>query len=729
MGERVQDKGEDLLEVSFEDPVASTLILKHRSLYAIFDNHGNIDSGVASDRGLYSDCTRYLNRYRLTLEDGPEFLSLNAQVTPDNDLVVSDLTNAPFLNGEETIGMGAIHLHREAILYDRQLLERITVHNHRNLALTLRLRLEWDADFSDLFGIRGVDNQNTGQILKSKEPRLVSYRGADQIERATRLAVHGDVEVDYRRGAALIEIALEPGEESVFVITATCCLSAPSEESACEPREISFGEARKAAKQWASEFTAATARLQTPRDRFQKWMDQSWADLRMLTTETPWGLIPYAGVPWFCAPFGRDSLLAARQLLTFAPEVAKGTLRFLAAHQAEEFCAETEAEPGKIIHEMRSGEYVNLGRVPYGRYYGSVDSTSLFVWLLSETIARTADQDLLIELEPALEAALKHLFREMNGDSFIYYDNRSKSGLIHQGWKDADDAVFHQDGSDGEAPIALCEVQAYTYAALRGAARLYQLLENHGEVRRLEATATRLQERFLSEFWLPELGSHGFAALALDRNGPCRVMSSNAIHSLLFGIYPDDIAKQLIESYRSSDLFSGWGVRTVAPDTIRYSPLSYHNGSVWPHDSALCMAGLSRFGEQDDAARIFAALFDASENFAFRLPELMSGYLRRTHATTPIRYPNACSPQAWAAGSVFLMLEAALGLEIDAAGLRVIFHRPWLPEWIGTLHIHDLPVGPHRVSFQLKHRASSLDLSVLSGSEPSPVSFEVHNQP
>jgi glycogen debranching enzyme len=479
-------------------------------------------------------------------------------------------------------------------------------------------------------------------------------------------------------------------------------------------RAESYEASLVAAAGRVAERQTRAAEIYTSNESFNDWVNRSRADLDMLVSETPHGLYAYAGIPWFSTAFGRDGIITALECLWLDPTLAAGTLRFLAANQATALDPRADAEPGKILHETRKSEMAALGEVPFARYYGSIDSTPLFIMLAAAYHARTGDLDLIRAIWRNIEAALGWMseFGDIDGDGFLEYSRQSVNGLVNQGWKDSADSIFHDDGTLAEAPIALAEVQAYAYAAYCGAAGLATLL---GEARRatvLKQKADRLRENFESAFWIEALGTY---ALALDGDKrPCRVRASNAGHVLLGGLTDPQRAARVAETLMGDDFFSQWGVRTIARGEARYNPLSYHNGSVWPHDNALIAMGFARYGLRQPLMRLLTGMFDAALFLELRrLPELFCGFARR-RGSGPTGYPVACIPQAWSSAAVFAMLGATLGISFDASAREIRFVRPALPPWLTEVTLTNLRLGEAAVDLVLRRSQDSVALHVLS---------------
>ncbi len=604
------------------------------------------------------------------------------------------------------------------MLWKGQCVERIRVANYSLRRLEVPIAIRIDADFKDVFEVRGTRRLGCGERLPdvTSPDYQMRYRGLDGTERRTRIRWSQSPDT-VAPGYVAFVIGLEPRASAVLELMIGC-------ETASDVRPVvSFEEVMPAARAALAMHPEDTCMVHTSNATFNRWLTRSIADLQMLMTETPFGVYPYAGIPWYSTPFGRDGLITAFELLWVAPRVARGVLAFLANTQATTHAEADEMQPGKIIHEMRGGEMAALGEVPFGRYYGSADATPLFVMLAWAYYERTADRSFIDNLWPHITLALEWMetYGDLDGDGFIEYARHGEKGLIHQGWKDSYDSVFHADGELAEGPVAICEVQAYAYAAWMAGARLASV---RGDARgdQWNSRAERLRTRFEAAFWCESLGTY---ALALDKHKrPCQVRTSNPGHCLFAGIVPEDKAERVRTTLMNDTSFAGWGIRTVAAGQARYNPMSYHNGSIWPHDNAVIAAGFSRYGHTRSASRLLDAMFDLSAAVDLhRLPELICGFERRGDEH-PTLYPVACAPQAWAAGAVYLLLAAALGLAIDARSKRLSFSRAKLPRDVDWIELSNLSVGdatldlrleshPHDVGVTVLHRAGDVEISSI----------------
>ncbi len=479
------------------------------------------------------------------------------------------------------------------------------------------------------------------------------------------------------------------------------------------PTLLRFNDARQAAEAALERYKAWSCHLDTSSEQVNGWLNRAVSDLQMMTTERATGPYPYAGVPWFNTPFGRDGIITALECLWLRPELARGVLGYLASTQAPDIIPEQDAEPGKILHETRNGEMAALGEMPFGEYYGSVDATPLFVVLAGAYYERTNDRRFIEALWPHIEAALSWVenYGDRDGDGFVEYQRLSAEGLLHQGWRDSDDAVFHADGRLAEGPIALCEVQGYVYAAWRAAATLAEMLGDAHRAALCSGNADVLWEKFDRAFWCDELSTYA-AALDGDKR-PVRVRTSSAGHCLFSGIVHPQRVRPLARTLLSPASFSGWGIRSIPTTEVRYNPMAYHNGSVWPHDNALIAWGLARHGLGELALQIWNGMFAAGLDFDLhRMPELFCGFAREP-GESPVPYPVACAPQAWAAASVFLLLRACLGLEISAPQGHIHFNSPRLPSSLTELRIHNLEMAGTSVDLLLVRHEEGIGVNVL----------------
>jgi glycogen debranching enzyme len=672
-----------------------TRVIKHGDSFGVFDHSGMIHQGGMGELGLYHDNTRFVSAFEIAVERRRPML-LNSTVRRDNVLNV-DLANPDLPDRPDPLARDTVHMFATSFLWDRGWHARLRLQNYAQGPVELELSMLFDADFADVFEVRGVRRLRTGTrrapVLDHTQV-VLGYDGLDGVYRATRLAF-SPAPVSLSGNRASFAVRLAPRAEATIDVRVSFELSGDT----AHDLEFTAAHARAVAAFEASKRLGTT--LATGNVRFDEWIERSASDLQMMVTDTAHGPYPYAGVPWYSTTFGRDGIITALETLWIDPAIARGVLAFLAATQATELDRERDAEPGKVIHEARGGEMAALGEVPFGQYYGSVDATPLFVVLAGAYWRRTRDRELLEAIYPNIERAVGWIedYGDLDGDGFVEYLRRSSRGLSSHGWKDSFDAISHADGELVTGPIALCEVQGYAYAARRAAAELARAMGRPARADELERDAEALRVSFERAFWLDELGTY---ALALDGDKrPCAVRASNAGHCLFAGIASPARAASVVERLLDDRAFSGWGIRTLEMGEARYNPISYHNGSVWPHDNALIAMGMARYGHKHACARVLAALFEATVHFdLLRIPELFCGFRQRPHEG-PTLYPVACAPQAWAAGAVFMLIEACLGIELDAASSEIVFNRPILPRSIARLALRGLEINRARVDLDL----------------------------
>ncbi|MEB3196072.1 MAG: amylo-alpha-1,6-glucosidase [Candidatus Sericytochromatia bacterium] len=682
-------------------------VISQTGMFLVSDEAGGLYEGCRCGTGLYFQDTRFLSGWRWQLEGTmPTLLSFSADRNfqarielMNGHLVLPDGRQIP----QESIYVSVNRLIQEVVH------ERLEVVNFNPDAVTLRLSCTFSADFSDMFEVRGAFRGERGRYFKPKiagEEAVLAYQGADGVFRSTRvrfsqvpqslelpagLRAPGfiatfDLSIPGRGGHACLETVIAPrlgGQES------------PDLSATFQDRHHQLSEAQR-------ERLARHTHLSSDHEIYDLVLRRSVLDLETLTSAQPLsGPLIAAGIPWFACPFGRDALIAAYQTLLLGPELAQGTLRFLARHQGREVNDFRDEEPGKILHELRHGELTNLAQVPHAPYFGAIDSTPLFLILLSETYRWTGDLDFVRELWEPVEQALMWIdaYGDLDGDGFLEYATRSRLGLYNQNWKDSSNSNITPDFRIATLPIAVAEVQGYVYDAKRRIAELCYALELRVMGDRLVREAEELKQAFNHAFWLE---ADDFYALALDgAKRPVRTLTSNVAHGVWSGIIDEERLPDMVRRLFSPDMFSGWGIRTMSSAMPPYNPLSYHNGSVWPHDNSLIAKGLADHGFKREALCLMESLFDAAQKFEyFRLPELFCGFPKQGDLDKPVPYPVACAPQAWAAGASLLLLQAVLGLTPDAGRGQLLIRRPILPTWLQDVTLRGLRVGSTRLDLQ-----------------------------
>ncbi|MFZ4803693.1 MAG: glycogen debranching N-terminal domain-containing protein [Synechococcus lacustris] len=694
-------------------------VLKNGETFAMLDSRGEICQEVHPDSGIFYRGCRHVSRLQLLI-CGQHGAVLSSTQRGEIDLHVSHLTNASSGDGP---AQGIIHIERSTALTPSSCLQQLKFTSYGGSKLSIPLMLIIDADFKDIFELRGFQRKARGQIVHqiNSNGLRIMYGGLDGEARHTFLSLDAQAEAISETHISL-QLELQPR------ITKNLCIALDFNK---QNNEQSTGQQFANAINYSLDHSLAakafTAQIASDNPDFNNWLARSYSDIHLLSTPTTHGIYPYAGLPWFSCPFGRDGLITARQMLMVEPRLARGVLGYLAEHQAQLNNITNDAEPGKILHEARLGEMAALGEVPFANYYGSVDATPLFLMLAGDYLGRTDDINFITYILPSLELAHGWINRslEISHDGFLRYNCNTKGGLRNQGWKDSEDAIHHSNGELVETSIALCEVQAYVFGAKRAMAQIYKNLKCHEKAEKCLGEAEAFKRYFHHSFWSDSLDSY---VMALDAHShPCAVRGSNAGHCLWTGIATAEAAASLSRQLLAPHSFSGWGIRTLDDREMRYNPMSYHNGSVWPHDNSLIGLGLARYGYRLETMGIMSGLFDTARAMPlYRLPELFCGFPRQ-EGEDPTHYPVACRPQAWASGSVFALVEAIIGLSMgsnsETGRIWVQLNNPLLPLGVNSLDISGLTYGDEQVDLHLsqgsedvavhvRHRTSRIDVQI-----------------
>jgi glycogen debranching enzyme len=688
-------------------------VLANGGSFAIFDADGDIVNSPVEALGFFHCDTRHLSRFEILIARAEPYL-LHSYLSDDRAQVRATLTNADL--GERGkpgfLPRNSIRVDRGWVLDGAMLYHQLTLRNFVDVPLKIEIEFFYNVDFQDMFQVRGIPRKRRGQMLDpvvGSDSAAIRYRGLDNVERSTEISFDsGPREISDQR--AVFAVELKPGERRQM----ECRIKAKGPEVA-GTRPHRGGNFLEALHERQSELEKSHnewAKISASNNQFASMIQRSMVDLTSIVSDTDSGAFIMAGVPWFATIFGRDSIITALMMLPFNPETAKRTLRTLSQYQGTTVDEARDEQPGKIVHEMRSGEMAATGEVPFGRYYGSVDSTPLFLWLYGRCIEWSGDLALAEELWPNVERAIAWIeqYGDKDRDGYVKYKRETPRGLANQGWKDSQDAIFHRDGMLARPPIALAEVQGYVYAACTTVASVATRL-GHGDVAdRLLTRASALKKSFERDFWLDR---EGMIALALDAEmQPCRVMTSNGAHCLATGLIDGDRATAMCQRLLANDMYSGWGIRTLSRDEKRYNPMSYHNGSVWPHDNAMAALGLARAGDCAGVVKVLEGLFDAGEQLnTSSLPELFCGF-RRELGLGPVPYPVACHPQAWSAASVFMVLQAMLGMRVLGFERRVQFAAHRIPSWLDWLSVDGMKVGDGHVSFVMRGSPNGVAIEV-----------------
>ncbi len=694
------------------DLASKTLAVKEGDTFLYSDLEGNLDHSGDYGLGLYHRDTRFLSQFRM--EVGGRTPVLLSSSSERGYMSHVDLTNPDLYDGDVVaVPQQSLNIRRIRAI-NGKLFERVRVKNYNPFAVTVDVSFSFGADFADIFEVRGMaEEKHTPPEPPSAEGSRVEFAatGLDGARRSTIVEfgqAPDTLKVDGQMVETVFRIHLGPYQTRLLALTIKPVVD--DEPLPERDFDVAVHELRRSYEEWERDST----QILTDNELFNQLLDRSLRDLRALFTQTEEGGILAAGIPWYVTIFGRDAMIASHQLLSVNPGPARDALELLAARQGTTVDDWRDEQPGKILHEVRQGELARAGIVPHTPYFGSVDATPLFVILYAQHFRWTGDRDFAHKLLPAAEAALTWIdeYGDIDDDGFVEYLCRSARGMRNQGWKDSHDAIVHADGRLAEPPIALSEVQAYVYLAKQRMADVYRALGDDHRAEFLMGQAHELKRRYNEVFWMDD---EKFYAAALDgEKRQVRTVMSNPGHGLYCGIVDEDKAIALAKRLLAPDMFSGWGIRTMSKAAAAYNPMSYHNGSVWPHDNALIAAGLKRYGFIRSTNRVATALFDAAVHADYlRLPELFCGFTRRT-PNRPVSYPVACSPQAWAAGSPFLMLQAMLGISARAHENLLTVNKPHLPTWLNTVEVRNLLVGGSRLSLVFRREGEITSFSLLS---------------
>ena len=609
---------------------------------------------------------------------------------------------------------------RRVFSLHENLTQTIEINNLDQVAVAFEVELRYASHFTDMFTIRGNKPGKRGKLLAPRAHHAsvtLEYDGADHHKRTTTLKFSPAPDaLDEHK--ATFHVSFKPNQSTKLTISYELEDDDRHGDDEGAGRQTNKSGAGKHAT-FANEL-ARTPQVVTSNALFNRALSRSLADLQMLATANLSDLYLAAGIPWYVALFGRDSLITAFETLAFHPSLARSTLRLLAHYQGTKYDDFQDESPGKILHELRVGEQANLREVPMIPYYGTVDATPWFLMLLAEYVRWTGDLSLFTELGNNVNRALQWMDNnEADADNiagYLSYGSRSEKGLLNQGWKDSDNGIVNTDGSICRPPIALVEVQGYAYQARRGIARLFDATGDHDRANKLNKQAEDLKQRFDKDFWMSD--DVGYALCLQRDRKPSEAVASNEGQTFFTDVVAPNHAQAIANRIMREDMFCGWGVRTLAAIERAYNPLDYQTGSVWPHDNALIALGLRRQGFPDQMDAIFTGIFQAATHFPeFRLPEVFDGFSSSKYPR-PVHYPVACSPQAWAAGALPLLLQTALGLEPDALSQTLRIHRPHLTDWLSSVAVHGLQVGTATVDLQYRKERGTTLVAVIGRNGP-----------
>jgi glycogen debranching enzyme len=683
-------------------------VIKENDVFFLTDEKGNIPQSHPYGLGLYTKDTRFLSEFSLRINgEEPVLLSSDAA---ENYMATILLTNPPIeKEGQVVLWRESVQIERKRFIYNGVLYETIKLKNYFPKQIQCEICLSFDVDFADMFVVRGFQ---TGKVGKRRGQTVdgnsltFHYEGADGIYRATSITWDRPATSTRENGEVAFSFSLHHGEEQAVTLMIQPQIGEQTKKKIVMDKDIALRQLVASYDEWERNITKIT----TDYKPLQRLVDRGIADLRVLLTDLGYGPFPVAGLPWFGVPFGRDSLIAALQMLPFYPQVAKGTLVTMAQYQGKKLDPWRDEQPGKIMHELRFGELANTNQVPFTPYYGTIDATPLFLVLLTEYVKWTRDFNMVYQLRPHIEAALNWIdvYGDRDGDGFVEYHRESSKGIANQGWKDSSDSIVHRNGGYAKSPIALVEVQGYVYQAKVGLVDIFEQLGETARAAKLRQEAEELKKKFDAAFWMEDVQ---FYAIALDsEKQQVGTITSNPGHVLFAGMLDKHRQNAVIETLLSPKMFSGYGIRTMAEGEAGYNPMSYHNGSIWPHDNSIILLGLSKLGKTKEVLTIIEGLIEAAAYFEYdRLPELFCGYSRSFGK--PVPYPVACSPQAWAAGTPLVFIQAMLGLFPN--GLRKEIHlSPILLDSMNVLKVENMAIGNGRLSLTVSREGNEMKIDI-----------------
>ncbi|MDM5317028.1 amylo-alpha-1,6-glucosidase [Fictibacillus sp. b24] len=682
-------------------------VIKENDLFFLTDDKGNIPKENDYGLGLYTKDTRFLSKFDVKINgQDPILLSSSA----DENYMAKILLTNPHMeeDGELVLWRESVEIERKRLIYDGVLYETLQVKNYYPKPVDFEISVHVDADFTDMFIVRGFQSgevgNRTGEEVTNKSLDYF-YKGSDDVKRATKIQWDREAESVKKEGDIAFQFHLDHGEAQSVTFSVSPEINGESgvvinPEKALQNLHASY-------EKWEAE----TTRVETDYKPLQRLIDRGIMDLRVLLTDIGHGSFPVAGLPWFGVPFGRDSLIAALQMLAFNPEIAKGTLLTMASQQGTKVDPWRDEQPGKIMHEIRYGELAATNQIPFTPYYGTIDATPLFLVLLSEYTKWTGDLTLAEQLLPNIEAALNWIdeYGDRDGDGFVEYHQESRKGIANQGWKDSGDSIVHRNGDYAETPIALSEVQGYVYQAKLGVAAIFEAEGKREEANKLREQAEILKKLYDEQFWMEDQQFH---AIALDKDKKqVGTLTTNPGHVLFAEMLEEDRAEKVIEKLVGPAFFSGYGIRTMAEGEAGYNPMSYHDGSIWPHDNSMILLGMSKLDHQHEANTVIKGLIEAASHFEYdRLPELFCGY--DSTIGRAVKYPVACSPQAWAAGTPLVFVQTILGLFPDSLN-KVIQLSPQLLDNMNVLKVERIKIGEGYLSVEVKRDGLKTLVTIL----------------